>query len=219
MKLVGISPRLTTQEGVDKEFVNSRYVKQLTLRGLNAVMINLDNPGVEEVLNLCDGFLLTGGYDIDPKYFGEENNGKSKNCIPALDKIDRQIAEHAYRTQKPLLGICRGHQAINVFLGGSLYQDIGDTHRNVEDGHLVHTANNRLLQFPPEISVNSYHHQAVNRVAPDFEIVARAEDGTIEAIVHRYLPIIGIQWHPEIIPDTAESKLIFDVFARLVNER
>jgi putative glutamine amidotransferase len=89
----------------------------------------------------------------------------------------------------------------------------------VEDGHLVHTANNRLLQFPPEISVNSYHHQAVNRVAPDFEIVARAEDGTIEAIVHRYLPIIGIQWHPEIIPDTAESKLIFDVFARLVNER
>ncbi|MDD4388862.1 MAG: type 1 glutamine amidotransferase [Bacilli bacterium] len=215
MKIVGISPRLMTHENVEREFVNSRYVKQLISRELNAIMINIDNPQPEKLLRLCDCFLITGGYDIDPKYFGEENNGKSINCNLSMDKIDRQIVEHAKITKKPLLGICRGHQAINVFFGGTLYQDIGDTHRNIKEGHIVYTETNRLLPFNTKIAVNSYHHQAINRIAPDFDVIARAEDGTIEAIIHRHLPIIGIQWHPEVIPNAKESEIIFNLFAQL----
>jgi putative glutamine amidotransferase len=219
MKIVGISPRLTTTENREREFVNTLYVKQLTSRGLNAIIISTNNPNADKVLDLCDCFLLTGGHDIDPKYYNEENNGKSLNVNHALDKLDRQIAEHAARTKKPLLGICRGHQAINIFLGGSLFQDIGDTHSDIKSGHAVYAEPNRLLPFAQKIMVNSYHHQAIDRVAPEFDVIARAEDGTIEAIIHQSLPIIGIQWHPEIIPDAVESKLIFDVFARLVHER
>src|SRR5690554_6474901 len=129
MKIIGISPRLLKQDEVEKQFVNSRYVKQLTIRGLNTLMINIDNPNPEKILQICDGFLITGGYDINPEYFGEKNNGKSLNCNASLDKIDRDIVEHVKNTKKPLLGICRGHQVINVFFGGTLYQDIGDAHR------------------------------------------------------------------------------------------
>ena len=104
MKIVGISPRLTTTENREREFVNTLYVKQLTARGLNAIIISSNNPNADKVLNLCDCFLLTGGHDIDPKYYNEENNGKSLNVNHALDKLDRQIAEHAARTKKAAAG-------------------------------------------------------------------------------------------------------------------
>src|SRR5690554_142054 len=126
MKLIGITPRILVEDGVEKQFVNTRYVKQLTDRGLNVIMILTNNPYPEEILNMCDGFLITGGNDIDPSYFGETNEGLSKKVIPSLDELDKLIVEHAAKTGKPLLGICRGHQAINVFLGGSLHQHIGD---------------------------------------------------------------------------------------------
>lgn len=219
MKIIGVSPRLLVYENVEKEFVNSRYVKQLTQRNLNAVMISLDNPDVLSILTLCDAFLLTGGYDIDPKHFNEENHGKSVNCTPSLDKIDLDIVNYARDNKKPLLGICRGHQSINVFFGGTLYQDIGDTHRNIKEGHIVYTQNNRLLPFKKKIAVNSYHHQAICRVAPGFDIIAHAEDGIIEAMIHRELPIISVQWHPEAMAGSEESNIVFDAFLSLINEQ
>ena len=216
MKIIGISPRLLTHEKVEREFVNKRYVRQFTSRGINVLMVNSDNPNSEEILKLCDGFVITGGYDIDPKFYGEENNGKSINCSLSLDNVDRDIVIHAATTGKPLLGICRGHQSINVFLGGSLFQDIGNTHDDVKTGHVIYTEKNRLLPFKERIEVNSYHHQAINRVAPNFDIIARAEDGTIEAMIHKHLPIICIQWHPEIDPSNEANSLIFDVFTSLL---
>src|SRR5690606_3416071 len=127
----------------------------------NTIMINTDNPYPEEILKLCDGFLITGGNDIDPMYFGEVNEGLSKKVIPALDVLDKMIVEHAKETNKPLLGICRGHQAINVFLGGSLHQHIGDDHEKVKIDHYATTSKNKLLSFNEKININSYHHQAV----------------------------------------------------------
>ena len=219
LKLIGVSPRLLTEEGTEKEFVNRNYLDSLLKYNCNVIMLTLNNPKLEEVLALCDGFLITGGADIDPKYFGEDNLGLSKEVIADLDIVDKQIIEYAAKTKKPVLGICRGHQALNVFMGGTLYQDIGDSHRRIISGHEVKTIPNEVLNFQENIEVNSYHHQAVNKPAPNMKVIAYHPDGTCEAIVHETLPFIGIQWHPERLPDSASSKIIFDKFFEYVNNR
>lgn len=216
-KIIGITPRLTTVKNVEKEFVNRRYITPLLNRGFQVLMLTLDNDDVEQLLNLCDAFLITGGSDISPEYFGEKNNGQSKNVNCSLDILDKHIVEHATKTKKPLLGICRGHQAINIFSGGSLYQDIGNEHAEVSKNHEVTTIENRLLKFDKVIHTNSYHHQAIKKMAPGFIEIAKHMDGTNEAIIHETLPIIGIQWHPEINSDNEVSTIIFDSFKKLIN--
>ncbi|HHX79052.1 MAG TPA: type 1 glutamine amidotransferase [Acholeplasmataceae bacterium] len=218
-KIIGITPRLVTVENVEKEFVNRRYINPLLERGFQVLMLTLDNKDTEDLLELCDAFLITGGSDINPKYFGEENNGQSKNVNSSLDVLDKQVVEHATKTKKPLLGICRGHQAINIFSGGTLFQNIGDKHNSVSKDHEVTTIPNRLLKFNKEIKTNSYHHQAVKKIAPGFIEIATHLDGTNEAIIHEKLPIIGIQWHPEIHSDSEVSKIIFDSFKDLINNK
>lgn len=218
LKLIGVSPRLLTEEGTEKEFVNRNYLDSLLDYNCNVIMLTLNNPKLDEVLALCDGFLVTGGADIDPKYFGEDNLGLSKEVIADLDIIDKEIVEYAVKHKKPVLGICRGHQALNVFLGGTLYQDIGDSHRRIINGHEVKTIPNEVLNFDPEIEVNSYHHQAVHTTAPHMQVIAYHEDGTCEAIVHDTLPFIGIQWHPERLRGSKSSKIIFDKFFEFVNK-
>lgn len=219
MKLIGVTPRILVENGVEKQFVNTRYLKQLTDRGLNTIMINTNNPNPEEIVKLCDGFLLTGGTDIDPVHFGEENTGESKNVLPQLDILDKLIIEHAVETKKPILGICRGHQAINIFLGGTLHQHIGTDHESVKIDHIVETVPNKHLNFKKQINVNSWHHQAVKDLAPGLELIASHPDGTVEAFAHKTLPIVGVQWHPEILSDSEETKLIFDLFLKQLNTK
>lgn len=211
-KIIGVTARVLYEDNVRKQFVNERYLKALIERGFNTLMLTLDNPHIEEILSLCDGFLITGGYDIDPVFFNEENKGESKNCDPHLDALDREVISYAKEHKLPLLGICRGHQAINVFLGGSLFQDIGNSHSGVT--HLVSSYPNDVLPFSNEFETNSYHHQAIKDLASDLKVIAKAKnDGVIEAVIHEELPIIGIQWHPEMCQDKESSKLIFDTFA------
>ncbi len=218
-KIIGITPRLVTSENVEKEFVNRRYINPLLERDFQVLMLTLDNEDVEDLLKLCDAFLITGGSDINPEYFKEENNGQSKNINSSLDILDKQVVEHATKTKKPLLGICRGHQAINVFSGGSLFQDIGEDHTKISQDHEVTTIDNRLLKFEKLIYTNSYHHQSIKKIAPGFIEIAKHKDGTNEAIIHETLPIIGIQWHPEINSSSEVSKIIFDGFKNLINKK
>lgn len=218
LKLIGVSPRLLTEDGTLKEFVNRNYIDALLKYNCNVIMLTLNNPKLEEVLDLCDGFLITGGADIDPKYFGEDNLGLSKEVNADLDIIDKEIVDYAVKTKKPLLGICRGHQSINVFLGGKLHQDIGNDHRGIINGHKVHSIPNGILNLPEDMIVNSYHHQAVKTAAPNMQVICYHEDGTAEAIIHDTLPIIGIQWHPERLPESIESKIIFDKFFEFLNK-
>lgn len=217
-KLIGLTPRLLTEDGVEKEFVNRNYVDAMRSIGFNVIMLTLENPNPEEVFALCDGFLVTGGSDIDPKWFGEENTGESKGINLDMDILDKKVVEYAKNNKKPLLGICRGIQSINTFLGGSLYQNIGNSHRNIEYDHEVHTIKNHLLDFDETIIVNSYHHQALKDLADGLIAIAHHKDGTIEAAVHKDLPIIATQWHPEKIPNDKVSKLIFARFKKLVEE-
>lgn len=217
-KIIGCTPRCLKEGSTLKQFVNDNYVESLLARDFNVIMLTLDNPALEEILDLCDGFLITGGSDIDPKWFNEENNG-SEDIDPRLDMIDKQVVEYAMKSKKPMLGICRGIQSINVFMGGSLYQHIGLTHRGISYDHEVHTYKNRLLDFDKDIIVNSYHHQAVKELAPNTTLVAKHKDGTIEAFIHNTLPIIAVQWHPERLQETKPSQIVFDTFAKLVNKK
>lgn len=217
-KLIGVTARVLYEDNVRKQFVNERYLRRLIERGFNTIMLTLDNPQLEEVLDLCDGFLITGGSDIDPHYFGEENNGESKSVDIHLDELDRQVVEYAVKKHKPLIGVCRGHQAINVFLGGSLYQDIGKSHENTT--HQVKATKNRLINFPEEFTANSYHHQALKKIADGLEVIALSvSDEIVEAVVHKELPIMSTQWHPEMLPDDPNSILFFDTFRDLVNKQ
>ncbi|MFA6627805.1 MAG: gamma-glutamyl-gamma-aminobutyrate hydrolase family protein, partial [Bacilli bacterium] len=139
--------------------------------------------------------------------------GESEGCDASLDELDRMVVEYGKSHSLPMLGICRGHQTINVFLGGSLIQDIGQSHSGVR--HNVHCLPNRLLNFPSVFETNSWHHQALKKTAPDLEVIAVSDENIIEAFIHAYLPIIGIQWHPEMLPEDPQSIHIFDTFAKL----
>jgi putative glutamine amidotransferase len=219
-KLVCLTSRTMLDElGQEKQFVNTRYVKPLTERGLNTMMLTLDNPSPEEMFNLCDAFVVTGGVDLDPMTYKDVNIGLSKDIHPSLDLIDSLVIKYAKTSKKPLLGICRGLQSINVFLGGTLYQDLtqlGLKHLNIAGNHKVNTVDNEVLKFESEIAVNSYHHQGIKKLATGLKVIGKQSDGIIEAVVHESLPIIAVQWHPEMRPNSPESKVIFDTFATMV---
>lgn len=216
MKIIGIPTRIVTVNGRRKEYINQTYLKIVQKYQLTPLLLattTYDNP---TVLKHCSGFLLPGGVDIDPAYFNEENTGLSKNIEPEIDEMDRRIVEYAKANQIPLLGICRGMQAINIFLGGTIYQDIGCEHKHIISDHKVETYPNRLLNFKRCIAVNSYHHQALKDLAPGLAVIARHNDGTVEGIIHRELPIFGVQWHPEMLPDSPETDIIFRCFRNLM---
>ena len=157
--IIGVSPRLTTiQNGTVRLYDNKNYIEALNMYGFNSFIITTPNPNIESVLDLCDGFLITGGIDVHPKYYNEEING-SQDIDETTDEIDKIIIEYALKHKKPMLGICRGHQAINVFMGGSLIQDIGTIHQNVR--HNIKTVKNDILPFDEIVNINSFHHQII----------------------------------------------------------
>jgi len=219
-KLVCLTSRTMLDElSQEKQFVNTRYVKPLTERGMNTMMLTLDNPSPEEMFNLCDAFVVTGGVDLDPMTYKDVNTGLSKDIHPSLDLLDSLVIKYAKTTKKPLLGICRGLQSINVFLGGTLYQDLaqlGLKHSNIPGNHKINTVENDVIKFESEIAVNSYHHQGIKKLATGLKVIGKQTDGIIEAVVHESLPIIAVQWHPEMRPSSPESKIIFDTFATMV---
>ena len=142
----------------------------------------------------CDGLLLSGGGDIHPARFGQAVQNGRLSIDPVRDEEEHELFEAFSARSKPILGICRGAQAINVFLGGTLRQHIeghsGCCHRVRCVPRLA-----ALVGVAP--TVNSYHHQAVDAIAPSLHAAAWADDGTVEAVMHGSAPILGIQWHPE----------------------
>ena len=176
-----------------------------------------DSERLSEYIDACDGFLFSGGLDINPELYGEGIKFDNVEIDPARDEFESAIFPMVYKTGKPVLGICRGLQGINVFLGGSLHQHI-DGHSQkpipgteptqrvkVIEGSMLHK-----ITGESELTVNTFHHQAINRVADCLCVDAVAEDGTIEAIHHKERDfLLAVQWHPEIYfkTDAAMQKL------------
>lgn len=165
--------------------------------------------GADYDVSLCpedpdcyDRLLLPGGGDIHPSYFGQEDTG-SLLINRELDKAQFALMDTFVRTDRPILGICRGFQIINVYWGGSLIQDLPDhtIHHYVEKDqyHPVRAYPGSILyRLYGEYSiVNSAHHQACGRIGHGLIITQTAHDGIIEAAEHTEKPILGVQWHPE----------------------
>lgn len=156
----------------------------------------------------CDGLLLAGGGDLHPARYGQS---PCANVILSIDEVrdaEEQALFNAFFTRgKPILGVCRGMQAINVFLGGTLHQH---TEGHMDCCHSVRCFGLLQAMLGTSQTVNSFHHQTVDRVAERLSVAACAPDGTIEALVHPTAPILGVQWHPErlvpgICTDVAET--------------
>lgn len=149
-----------------------------------------------------DGLILCGGSDIHPKFYGEDIRG-AVNIDLERDECEIALAEAFVRSGKPILGICRGCQLINIYFGGSMIQHLDTYKDHKKEGDAVHEVISEeegaaSLLYGAEFSVNSMHHQAINDLGSGLKVTLRSKkDGIIEAIEHERLPIIGFQFHPE----------------------
>jgi len=178
---------------------------------------------VANLVSASNGVLIQGGGDIDPRRYGESQRSDTVyGIVEAHDELEFAVVLEAIRQDKPLLAICRGMQVLNVALGGSLYQDLGDvlpdreSHWNtyhpieLEAGSRIATA---MMTSSPQRS-HSFHHQALKDVATPLVVTGRAPDGVIEVVEHRTCKwVVGVQWHPE--DDAAnvrDQQNLFDAF-------
>lgn len=175
-----------------------------------------------------DGLVLAGGGDMDPARFGQEDRG-SRDIDRARDKAELALLDAFCGAEKPVLAVCRGHQMVNVWLGGDLIQDLGPElvpfHQRAggDQTHLVRAEKGSLLHrlYGPVFPVNSSHHQALGRLGRGLAATAWSEDGVVEAVEHDTLPIISVQFHPERMtgmlarPDTVDGGRIFRAFLGL----
>jgi len=152
-----------------------------------------------------DALLLPGGADIDPIFFGQINEG-SRLINTQLDRVQLQILKAFIPQRKPILGICKGMQLINVFFGGDIIQHLScyKAHEYLEDldkdqSHITHARPDSLLAelYGTTFHVNSAHHQGCGMPGRKIVYTQFAEDGVVEGLAHANLPIHGVQWHPE----------------------
>ena len=178
------------------------------------------------MFELCDGLLLTGGQDIDPKLYGEQPIPACGKPCHTRDALEDALLSMALSTEKPVLGICRGIQLMNVALGGTLWQDIPSQvqgaagHETGASGATHHPVRVRVgsplwnLIEKNTIDVVSYHHQGVRELAPGLQPMALSPDGLVEALWHpdqRFL--WAVQWHPEFAWKVSpEARAIFRAF-------
>ena len=162
--------------------------------------------------------MLTGGVDISPDYYHEKNTGKSRSICPLLDKSEKLLIEHAMKKDIPILGICRGMQALNVFCGGSLIQDIpseigaAEIHSSENENAVFHNIQisknsplSKIMGFGSH-RVNSYHHQAVKKLAKSLTAFAYSDDGLIEGVYMKDKKFVwAVQWHPEFSYQSSED--------------
>ena len=227
--VIGIFPSFDDEN--KQTFLKQTYINEIIKSGGIPFIIPLttDSKLILEIINNISGLVLSGGVDIDPKYYGEINSGKSVEISDFLDKCEKEVIRIALESDIPVLGICRGMQALNVFCGGSLIQDIPSEsesvliHRLIKPDIAFHKITlekssplSDIMGFGEHV-VNSYHHQAIKNLAPEFSVCATAEDGIIEAIYHKNKKfVLGIQWHPERDHEIAtENKDILDGFIKI----
>lgn len=197
------------------------YVETLEAHGAEATAKYLPEYSDE-----YDALLLSGGVDVHPGRYGEEING-SINMDEKRDAAEIELIRRFVEAGKPIMGICRGHQLINIFFGGSLVQHIATTDAHRAEDDAVHTVRSELGSILTELygerfPVNSNHHQAIKTLGRGLRAVQFSDaDGIIEGVEHEALPIIGVQWHPERTtlgrarPDTVDGGAVFDAFIAL----
>lgn len=199
--------------------MNQRYFYAAAEAGAVPWMIPLlhdDLATLREIYLRLDGLLIPGGVDMDPHQYGEDVRPECGNLDPARDIVELQLTKWAIEDGKPVLGLCRGLQVINVARGGSLWQDLSSQNPSFakhdffpttgfERDYLAHEVDvapgSRLqsLLHEPRVFVNSMHHQGIKSLGRELVASARADDGLIEAVEgDGDAFLVGVQWHPEV---------------------
>lgn len=170
-----------------------------------------------KLAEMCDGLLLTGGADIDPKFYNQEMHPTTKIVPAEYEQMEFALLSLFTKQKKPILGICRGIQIINVFFNGTLIQDIPSAYPDYlchsQDSSEIYAhkvtiqPNTHVAKFmDTNFSINSYHHQNIDTLAPGFIVNAISDDGLIEGIEKGN--ILGVQWHPEKVDDSYQLQLM-----------
>ena len=221
MRVVIAMPRMSTDP--EPTVAQSKYMERLARAGAGMRWVELSDPeqAVQDALT-CDGLLLPGGGDMDPKFYGQARIPACGEPNLLRDAAEPLLLRAFLAADKPVLGICRGIQVMNAVLGGDLYQDIKPFEHLPHNDHWakVHTVTVRRgtllsrILGQDTVLVNSQHHQAVDRVAPGFTLAALSEDGIVEAIEKPDAGFcLGVQWHPEWLSDADPAMQgLFDAF-------
>jgi putative glutamine amidotransferase len=201
------------------------YMRAVELAGgLPVALTPLTMEKIDSLLDHLSGLLLTGGPDLDPSCYGAARHAELGPTDPVVDAFELELCRNAYRRAMPILGICRGMQVLNVARRGTLHQHVPDSHpgavehRQSQSGaHTTHevrvSPDSSLAQTTGggPVKVNSFHHQAIDRLGLDLRPVAWAKDGLIEAVEgkgQRFL--MGVQWHAETLVAEAEQLALFE---------
>lgn len=218
------------------QMIFREYTEALEGAGAIPILVaNTDSPAdIEQLAEMCDGFCFTGGVDVDPMHYGEDKLPECGEIQKKRDALELLAIPILLRSGKPMLGICRGAQVINIALGGSLYQDIPSqictdiTHSQTcgryEHSHFVSVlADTPLAELIGEgsIRINSFHHQSVKTLGKGLKVMAKSEDGVVEAMYldgDSYMRLY--QWHPErLISNDANARAIFNDFIKAVTDK
>jgi len=211
-------------------FLAQRYYRAVEQAGATPLILPplSSAAAIRRLLDLLDGLLISGGgFDIHPSYYGEQPIRQLGAVKAQRTEFELDIAAAALKNNLPVLGICGGEQALNVVLGGSLYQDIAaqvadagehqQSEKKSQGGHRVQIPDGtrlRAIVKEPSLEVNTTHHQAVKQLGKGLIVDAIADDGMIEGIEStRHTFVIGVQWHPEVLaPRRQGHRRIFDAF-------
>ena len=223
-KIVGLIPLYDDEK--NSYWMIPGYMKMLEAWDTIPLMLPLtdNHDELDYFVEICGGFVLTGGHDVAPELYNAVRQPYCGTSCKLRDEMERYILKKSVELDKPVLGICRGVQFMNACFGGTLYQDLDKEFNSSIDHHMtppydraVHEVNIRKDSFlysilgKEKIGVNSYHHQAVKDLSPEFANSAISEDGIVEGIEmpsKRF--IVGVQWHPELtyLRDENSQKLI-----------
>lgn len=228
--LVGVTGTTEIIRGLPRVRVNEAYSRAVELAGMIPVVLPpFGDPGLAAAaVRSLDGFLLTGGEDVDPARYGAVRHEAVDAPHERRDATELALVAAARRQRIPLLAICRGLQIVNVALGGSLVQDLpterpdtlphapgGPRDTRVHDVHVNPGSRLAAAIGATQLRVNSSHHQAIDRLAEALVVTARAPDGVVEgAETADDWWMVGVQWHPEELVATAEpwDRALFDAF-------
>ena len=210
--LIGLTPGYDLER--ERLFVRMNYMQAITVAGGIPLVLPQtgDKADIRALARLCNGFLFTGGPDINPSLYNEDTMRYCEAIDEKRDTFEILLVKEADRLDKPVFGICRGIQLVNVAFGGNLYQDISAQVGGEPIAHMqqppydvpVHTVsveqNSPLYHIvnKEKLMVNSMHHQAVKDLAPSLKCASKSKDGLIECV---YMPgrsfFLAVQWHPE----------------------
>ena len=226
-KLIGLSTGLKIVDmapgNIPCVVINSDFVKACNKYGNTAVIFGPHENSETIDVSKFDALVISGGGDINPNIYGEEKLEKTIRISDHRDSTELAMLKSAEEHNIKTLAICRGHQLLNVYKGGSLYQDLRESgftqiehDKPFEDARShVHDvtieSNSKLYEIiqENEIQVNSIHHQAINKIGQDLQITAKSSDGVIEGVeVTNGWNAVGVQWHPEnMLEDIVTIKL------------